>query len=65
MSEKIDELLYFKKFSEVSSFCQKHDIDVLNKDDDFVAKGRSHRKALRFLHLITNWRHKIIDMRSN
>ncbi|KAA3455769.1 zinc finger MYM-type protein 1-like [Gossypium australe] len=57
-SEKMDELLYFQKFSEVSSFCQKHDIDVPNMDDDFVAKGRSHRKALT----VTNMDHYIVEL---
>jgi hypothetical protein len=50
---------------EVSSFCIKHDIDILNMDDEYKLRGRSRRKSQG----ITNLHHfryelfnNIIDM---
>lgn len=34
-------------FEEVSSFCFKHDIDILNMDDEYKLRGRSRRKSQR------------------
>ncbi|XP_052874622.1 uncharacterized protein LOC108450841 [Gossypium arboreum] len=42
----------------VSSFCQKHDIDVPNLDDDFVDRGRSRRKA----HKVTNMHYYHVEI---
>ncbi|VVA38852.1 PREDICTED: zinc finger MYM-type 1, partial [Prunus dulcis] len=36
---------------QVSSFCGKHDIEVPNMDDAYVAQWRSHRRAPRITHL--------------
>jgi len=35
----------------VSSFCIKHDIDILNMDDEYKLSGRSRRKSQRITNL--------------
>ena len=48
----------------MSSFCIKHDIDILNMDDEYI-RGRSRRKSQRITNL-HHFRYKlfnnIIDM---
>jgi len=38
-------------FGQVSTFCTKHDIDVLDMDDLFLIPGRSRRKAREIINL--------------
>ena len=44
--------------TEVSSFCSKHDISILNMDDIFVFPGRPRRKAPQ----ITNLYHYRVEL---
>ncbi|KAI5352022.1 hypothetical protein L3X38_004913 [Prunus dulcis] len=39
-------------FDQVSSFCGKHDMELPNVDDAYVAQERSHRRAPRITHLL-------------
>ncbi|KAB2011966.1 hypothetical protein ES319_D09G056200v1, partial [Gossypium barbadense] len=62
-SEEANTLLGLMKsfeffYSFKSMMLDLHDIDVLNMDDDFVAKGRSHRKALK----VTNMDYYIVEL---
>ena len=45
-------------FSQVSTFCAKHEILIRNMDDKFVAQGRSWRKAQE----VTNLHHFRVDI---
>jgi len=46
---------------EVSSFCIKHDIGILNMDDDYMLRGHSRRKSQR----ITNLHHFRYELFNN
>ncbi|KAJ6926867.1 zinc finger MYM-type protein 1-like [Populus alba x Populus x berolinensis] len=46
---------------EVSSFCIKHDIDILNMDDEYKLRGRSRRKSQG----ITNLHHFCYELFNN
>ena len=43
---------------QVSSFCEKHNMDILNMDNIYIARGRSRRKAQQ----ITNLHHFRVEL---
>jgi hypothetical protein len=53
---------------EVSSFCIKHDIDILNMDDKYKLRGRSRRKSqgiINLYHFRYELFNNIIDIQLN